>query len=122
MPTLVQIVPLMGLLFSTHTFFKQYTSNELVSGALAGIVSKTLTMPFDVVRKRMQVQGPVRLQVVVTGVPVYSGMVQCFTGIVKHEGIKGFFRGWWPTMLKSAPSSAVTFFVVNRMKVWLDKR
>jgi Mitochondrial carrier protein len=76
-------------------------------------------MPFDVIRKRMQIQGP-QQQAIVQRVPVYAGVTDCFRSIVKHEGAKGLFRGLAPSILKSAPSTAVTFFVVEQMRAIFD--
>lgn len=85
-PALLQIIPYMGVMFSTqeylsntitnwgihhfnggetqHQFWKQ--TGGFVGGGIAGIVSKTVVMPFDVIRKRLQVQGPSRHRYVFT--------------------------------------------------------
>ncbi|KAJ1530125.1 mitochondrial thiamine pyrophosphate transporter, partial [Nowakowskiella sp. JEL0078] len=125
-PTLLQIVPNMGILFGAHSFFKRLYSKlefqlnprgqntdrvkEFVCGGMAGVFSKTIVMPFDVVKKRMQVQGPNRNNYVVGSVPLYP---RKFFGtakmIVVAEGVLGLYKGWIPSLVKSAPSSAVTF-------------
>lgn len=42
---------------------------EILAGGLAGITAKAMFMPLDVIRKRLQVQGPVRKDIVVRDVP-----------------------------------------------------
>ncbi len=71
-------------------------------------------MPFDVVRKRLQVQGPVRNIISVVDVPKNTRFLQTAANIIKHEGIFGLYRGLVPAILKAAPSSALTFFIVNQ--------
>jgi hypothetical protein len=74
-PTLIGIVPLMALQFGSYEAFKQAIKNtkappgvdpdtvqlsfmeQSVSGFSAGILSKFLTMPLDVIKKRFQVSG-----------------------------------------------------------------
>ncbi|KAI8924279.1 mitochondrial carrier domain-containing protein [Entophlyctis helioformis] len=132
-PSLIQIVPQMGLVFESHRFFKRlfgqmqtvaptlhhWTKDwqEIICGGLAGVVSKAAVMPLDVIRKRLQVQGPVRNAIIVTDVPRYShGILRTVVQIVKHEGVLALYKGILPSVLKAAPSSAVTFFVVNECR------
>jgi solute carrier family 25 thiamine pyrophosphate transporter 19 len=64
-PSTLQIMPYMGIMFQTQQFFSSFMKNirsdlkkkyfwsgfdEFVSGGMAGIVSKTAVMPFDVIR------------------------------------------------------------------------
>ena len=105
-----------------HQFWKQ--TGGFVGGGIAGIVSKTVVMPFDVIRKRLQVQGPSRHRYVFTKIPFYPSTMT-FIGttlhIVKREGILGLYKGLLPALLKSGPSSAVIFLVVGNMTTFWDK-
>ncbi|KAJ3383138.1 mitochondrial thiamine pyrophosphate transporter [Entophlyctis sp. JEL0112] len=127
-PSVLQIAPYMGLLFGVQDILsKQFAKNErlriggldhFLSGAIAGIVGKTAVMPFDVVRKRMQVQGPNRKSYVITDIPKYSGsgFLRCARQIMRVEGYRALYKGLWPSILKSAPNSAVTFWVVGECR------
>jgi solute carrier family 25 thiamine pyrophosphate transporter 19 len=96
-------------------------SHELIAGALAGMLSKTAVMPFDVVRKRFQVQGPLRNEIIVSDVPRYTrGSLATFVQIIRHEGVLALYKGIGPSLLKAAPSSAVTFFIVNQCHLMFD--
>ncbi|KAJ3117905.1 mitochondrial thiamine pyrophosphate transporter [Nowakowskiella sp. JEL0407] len=140
-PTLYQIIPSMGIMFGTHEIFhrllhqtnKYLTTRqnllsttpqipflsvtstdriiELISGACAGMFTKTIVMPFDVIRKRQQVQGPTISRYAVKSIPFTSSFLNSAANIVRTEGWVGLYRGWVPSLVKAAPSSAVTFFV-----------
>ena len=67
---------------------------------MSGIVSKVLLLPFDVVKKRLQIQGFEEARMSFGEVKRYSGMLDCFTRIVKDEGATGLFKGFGPSVLK----------------------
>lgn len=61
-----------------------------------GAISQTLTYPFDVVRRKMQVVG--------MGAAVgyqYNSALEAVLVIVRHEGILGMYRGLWPNLRTS---------------------
>ncbi|KAI9349042.1 putative mitochondrial deoxynucleotide carrier protein, partial [Obelidium mucronatum] len=127
-PSLLQIAPYMGIMFGTQDWLtrkmeksqKMYWPhgwNQFVAGGLAGIVSKTAVMPFDVVRKRLQVQGPSRKSYVLSGIPRYSGgFFSCARQIVVEEGFVALYKGLWVSLVKTVPSSAITFWVVSECR------
>ncbi|KAJ1983921.1 mitochondrial thiamine pyrophosphate transporter [Dimargaris verticillata] len=140
-PSLVQVMPYFSLMFGTYDFFTRsfnslkaasaFTPEPLhrrfvrraepfqdaICGGLAGVVSKTGVFPLDLVRKRMQVQGPSRKYFGHDAVPQYqTSITQTIRQIVKHEGVLGLYRGIVPGLIKSAPASAATFFIYGQMK------
>ena len=81
---------------------KSSIPRKLLCGALAGSISQTLTYPFDVLRRKMQVTGMNELGV------KYNGAVDAMFSIVRTEGVKGLYRGLWPNLREfSFPSSHV---------------
>lgn len=60
---------------------------------LAGSISQTLTYPFDVLRRKMQVTG-------MHGGQKYSGALDALSGTLRSEGIRGLYRGLWPNLRK----------------------
>jgi solute carrier family 25 phosphate transporter 23/24/25/41 len=60
----------------------------------AGSVSQTLTYPFDVLRRKMQVTG------MKDGSVKYSGALDALRSIIRTEGVVGLYRGLWPNLRK----------------------
>lgn len=76
---------------------------QFFAGAVAGI-SEILTMyPLDVVKTRIQ------LQVGSGATGEYSGVVDCFTKIIKNEGPATLYRGISAPILMEAPKRATKF-------------
>ena len=73
---------------------KSSVSRKLACGALAGSISQTLTYPFDVLRRKMQVTGMDTLGV------KYNGALDALQSIIRTEGVGGLYRGLWPNLRK----------------------
>ncbi len=54
---------------------------QFASGAIAGVSEILLMYPLDVIKTRVQLQVGKG-----TGKDAYSGMFDCFSKIIKHEG------------------------------------
>ncbi|RPB02374.1 mitochondrial carrier [Choiromyces venosus 120613-1] len=114
-----QIVPYMGLVFTTHEATKKFLGDKLdseskildaVSGGLAGVVAKTGTFPLDLIRKRLQVQGPTRTRYILGDrLPIYSGIWRTAADVIRAEGPRGLYRGLAVSLVKAAPLSAAFF-------------
>jgi len=76
----------------------------LLSGACAGMVSRTLTAPLDRLKTLMQVGK--------TGSSVMSGFVR----IHREGGMRAFFQGNWANVVKSIPEFAIKFWTFERAK------
>jgi solute carrier family 25 (mitochondrial phosphate transporter), member 23/24/25/41 len=61
-----------------------------------GLTSQTLTYPFDVLRRKMQVSG-MKAGVLDTK---YRGAIDALRTIVRTEGFRGLYRGLWPNLRK----------------------
>ena len=73
---------------------KSGAHRKLACGALAGSISQTLTYPFDVLRRKMQVTGLDALGY------KYNGALDALQSIVRNEGVRGLYRGLWPNLRK----------------------
>ncbi|XP_034046954.1 mitochondrial thiamine pyrophosphate carrier [Thalassophryne amazonica] len=121
-PTLLAVFPYSGLQFFFYNVFvntlalppKGRTSGgnvrTLLCGSAAGMISKTLTYPFDLLKKRLQVHGFEEARLQFGQVRSYRGLVHCMLQITREEGVQGFFKGLWPSLLKAALSTGFTFF------------
>ncbi|KAL7073894.1 hypothetical protein ACQ4LE_006525 [Meloidogyne hapla] len=83
--------------------------NRLASGALAGIVAKTITYPLDLVRHRLQINERIRPGAF-GQTTAYGGMMATIRGIIKHEGFTSLYKGIWPALLKESTQTALSFF------------
>lgn len=118
-PTLGQVIPYMGLSFHVHNRTIEYLAGQIdnkgtkdfLAGGVAGITSKTAMMPFDVVRKRLQIQGSAYEAYAIKSLPKYSGLLDCVQKMWATEGFFGFYRGLGIALVKSGPATATTFLV-----------
>jgi solute carrier family 25 thiamine pyrophosphate transporter 19 len=96
-----QIIPYMGLFFATYetlrlpmgTLNMPFGSGDATAGVIASVMSKTGVFPLDLIRKRLQVQGPTRSRYVHKNIPEYKGVFKTMQNIIKAEGIRGLYRG-----------------------------
>ncbi|KAK3384162.1 mitochondrial carrier domain-containing protein [Lasiosphaeria ovina] len=109
-PTVAGVAPYVGLNFMTYEFVRQYltldgeqnpsAARKLVAGAVSGAVAQTCTYPFDVLRRRFQINT-------MSGLGYqYKSIPDAVRIIVAQEGIKGMYKGIVPNLLKVAPSMA----------------
>lgn len=117
MPTLVRESHGMGMYFLTfEALVKRDMANNdckrsdipgwrlCMYGAGAGYGMWTTAYPIDVIKSRMQTDAiePSKQQ--------YKNSFDCAKKILAQQGVKGFFRGFAPTMLRAAPVNACTFY------------
>lgn len=132
-----QVVPYMGFFFAAYEslrpvmapFNLPFGSGDATAGVLASVMAKTGVFPLDVIRKRLQVQGPTRTRFVpgkgYRAVADYAGLGVWGTGktIIRKEGWKGLYRGLAVGLVKSAPASAVTMWTYERaLKVMKERQ
>ncbi|KAF4335722.1 TPC1-mitochondrial transport [Fusarium beomiforme] len=128
-PGLGQIVPFMGIFFVTYESLRTsleglrmpWGSGDATAGMFASIISKTAVFPLDLVRKRIQVQGPARRQYVYHNIPEYATARSALLSILRTEGFRGLYKGLTISLLKSAPASAVTLWTYEQtLNLMLD--
>ncbi|KAJ2893940.1 mitochondrial thiamine pyrophosphate transporter, partial [Coemansia aciculifera] len=132
-PACLQIMPYMGIVFTSYdvlasgyTWMRRHcgvlTSDspvlrgldavqDAVIGGGAAVIGKSCVYPLDLVRKRLQVQGPQLPNFAHGAVPKYSGMANALAYIVRNEGVLALFRGLTPALIKAAPASAAVFYI-----------
>lgn len=72
-----------------------------------------VTYPLDVIRRRMQMKGTMGDRFPYTSTP--NAVVTMY----RIEGIKGFYKGMLPNLLKVAPSMGVAFVTYEFTKARL---
>ncbi|KAL9243296.1 hypothetical protein vseg_017201 [Gypsophila vaccaria] len=83
------------------------TLEGLLLGGVAGGLSAYVTTPLDVIKTRLQVQGP-DLK--------YKGWFHAIHRMWMIEGLKGMFRGSVPRVIWYVPASALTFMAVEFLR------
>ena len=81
---------------------------HLLTGGIAGAVSRTLTSPLERLRILQQTSS-----VAYKG----RGTINSFAYMYKSEGIRGYFKGNGATIMKIAPFSAFEFYLYEIFKV-----
>ncbi|KAK8206799.1 hypothetical protein M8818_004634 [Zalaria obscura] len=129
-PTVAGVAPYVGLNFMVYETVRTYFTPEgkdnpgpigkLGAGAISGAVAQTCTYPFDVLRRRFQINT-------MSGMGYqYKGIFDAVRVIVSQEGVRGLYKGIAPNLLKVAPSMASSwlsfeltrdFFVALRPEV-----
>ncbi|KAJ1835433.1 mitochondrial thiamine pyrophosphate transporter [Coemansia sp. RSA 2706] len=134
-PACLQIMPYMGIVFTSYDMLASGYRwarrtvlsespilrlldpvQDAVIGAGAAVIGKTCVYPLDLVRKRLQIQGPHLLSYAHGRVPKYVGMSDALMYIVRQEGVLALFRGLTPALIKAAPASATVFFVFGHTR------
>uniref|UniRef100_A0A8C5WGL4 Mitochondrial thiamine pyrophosphate carrier n=1 Tax=Leptobrachium leishanense TaxID=445787 RepID=A0A8C5WGL4_9ANUR len=123
LPTLISVFPYAGLQFSTYNFLKRLWDlvlpqertkkdhmRNLLCGSGAGVISKIATYPLDLFKKRLQVGGFEQARSAFGEVRTYRGLADCVSRVRREEGVRGFFKGLSPSLLKAALSTGLTFF------------
>ncbi|KAK2507360.1 hypothetical protein MC885_012706 [Smutsia gigantea] len=114
-PTMIAIFPYAGFQFSFYNSLKHMCEwvvpaerkkkenlKNLLCGSGAGVISKTLTYPLDLFKKRLQVGGFEQARA--------SFGQDCAKQVFQEEGLRGFFKGLSPSLLKAAISTGLVFF------------
>lgn len=84
------------------------------AGGLAGMISWFSTFPFDGIKSRMQADGN-------KGLFIYKGTADCFLQTYRAGGLKSFYAGLGPCLLRAFPHNAVLFLVYNLVSNWLGE-
>jgi len=89
--------------------------DNLLSATEAGIVVSVATNPIWVVKTRLQLQDRYEPRQAQGGRGVYRGSLDCFSRIVKEEGISGLYRGLLPSLILVS-HGAIQLAVYEKLK------
>ncbi|KAL2109383.1 hypothetical protein VUR80DRAFT_2515 [Thermomyces stellatus] len=120
LPTVAGVAPYVGLNFMTYEVARKYLTpdgdanpsavRKLLAGAISGAVAQTCTYPFDVLRRRFQINT-------MSGMGYqYKSISDAIKVIIAQEGLRGMYKGIIPNLLKVAPSMASSWlsFEISR--------
>jgi solute carrier family 25 oxoglutarate transporter 11 len=89
------------------------TSNNLLASVTSGIVAAVVTLPFDMMKTRIQ-----RMHAGPDGKMPYKGVFDCGSKIVKSEGPFALWKGLGTFCVRVAPHACITLLVND----WLNYR
>lgn len=76
----------------------------MISGLVAGFFATMSSHPFEIVRARMQTN-----RVINSEENKCDGVIDGLKNIYKNEGLKGYFRGLTPRLIKKPLVNTLTF-------------
>lgn len=114
-PTLVRESVGLGIYFATYEALikrelgkvKNITRDDIppwklcLFGGLSGYTLWIGIYPIDVIKSKLQTDS--------LTAPKYKGPIDAFRDIWARQGVKGFYRGFVPTILRAAPANGATF-------------
>ncbi|KAI5286963.1 hypothetical protein KEM54_006347 [Ascosphaera aggregata] len=123
-PTIAGVAPYVGLNFMVYEAIRKRLTSEgeqspgpyrkLLAGAMSGAVAQTFTYPFDVLRRRFQINT-------MSGLGYqYHSIWHAVRVIAAQEGIKGLYKGIWPNLVKVAPSMASNWLAYEMVRDFLQ--
>lgn len=77
-----------------------------MSGAFAGFCSTMANNPVDVVKTKMQGIDSTR----------YAGFADCFKQVYQQQGVRGFYMGIGPRLVRVILDVSLTFAIFHQLK------
>ncbi|CAL53189.1 Mitochondrial substrate/solute carrier [Ostreococcus tauri] len=94
--------------------------NMMLYGAIAGIASEATTYPFEVVRRRMQMQSGRSTTDLVIGRKALMSVVTSFRTVASATGWKSLYAGLGPSCIQVLPSAALGYYTYEMFKLLFD--
>jgi solute carrier family 25 (mitochondrial folate transporter), member 32 len=83
----------------------------LILSGIAKVFAGSVTYPYQVVRARLQMYNSEKF---------YNGATDVVIKVWKQEGMKGFYKGLGPNLIRVLPSTWVTFLVYEKTRLFLQ--
>nr|KAJ3401356.1 hypothetical protein HK105_004500 [Polyrhizophydium stewartii] len=94
-----------------YVLFYESLKTAVAAGFMGGLSATLATQPFDMVKTRMQLKPA-----------EYRGLVRSFAKIAASEGMRGFFAGMLPRLVRKPLSSAISWTVYEEVMRWFGAR
>lgn len=136
-PTLGQIAPHAGVQFAVYKLFTENIFNKieffqrqgvfqskfqstmsanLLAGSISGFFAKTMIYPFDLVKKRLQIQGFQKHRGYFGKQFYCKGVLHCLKVTIVEEGFMAIYKGYVPSMIKAVLVTSLHFTVYDEIK------
>jgi len=118
LPTIVRAMAMNCGMLATYDEAKEMLTTVMGEGqvtnmgssVIAGVVAATATLPFDMLKTRIQKQVPDA-----TGKLPYKGMPDAAIKIVKSEGPLALYKGWVTFCVRVAPHAIITLLTIEQI-------
>jgi len=91
-----------------------HVHQQLIAASVGGLVTALVVCPFDVVKTRLQVDGPAHHTSVIG--QQFKGTVDAFIKITRSEGVLSLWRGLVPALIMAVPNAAIYFNTYEALK------
>jgi len=123
-PSLLGIIPYAGVDLAVYgtvrdMYVRKYPNSQpgdimvLCMGAFSSFCGQIIAYPMQLVRTKMQGSGA-------PGMPVYSGMGDCFRKVVSQDGVSGFYKGIGANFMKGIPAIAIGYVAYERARIFVQ--
>lgn len=113
---LASFSPTKDLMLRSGYCFESSALNSFVCGLIAGSFMSVFITPPDIILTRLYNQ-PLNDQ----GKGIYyTGVADCLRKIIKTEGLRGLYKGFWPNYFRIAPHSTLVLLFYDEAKVARD--
>ncbi|XP_057479680.1 mitochondrial carnitine/acylcarnitine carrier-like protein [Actinidia eriantha] len=95
-------------------------NQQVVAGAGAGVAVSFLACPTELIKCRLQAQSALADSASASAVVKYGGPMDVAKQVLRSEGgVRGLFKGLFPTLAREVPGNAAMFGVYEALKQYL---
>lgn len=95
--------------------------NHFLSSFIASFFAAVASCPIDVIRTRLMNQRKILRSYGTTSIShtstvYFSNSFECFTNILRKEGIGALYKGFWPSFIRMGPWNIIFFVCYEKLK------
>ncbi|KAI5078348.1 hypothetical protein GOP47_0006019 [Adiantum capillus-veneris] len=121
LPSLLGMIPYAGIDLAAYETLKNMSRQwlpekhepgplvQLCCGMVSGALGATCVYPLQLVRTRLQAQQ-------MNSATKYRGMMDVFKRTLREEGLRAFYKGLLPNLLKVIPAASITYIAYEKME------
>lgn len=91
--------------------FEEGLPLHFAAAMTAGLITTTVTNPFDVVKTRYMSA---------VSVTEFSSVFDCAAKILRNEGFRAFMKGWVPSYWRIGPHTIISFILIEKIRLYFN--